>query len=102
MSVAPGRNENNWRDILWHVVSCRLEDSQILCVPNGSIQAEHEDIVREVIEFIRASERHHKKTMVTPSGQVGQVVWKLEAERERERFFWYKSIQKGCSSLWEG
>jgi hypothetical protein len=42
-------------------------------VPHGSIQAEHIDVVRKVIDFIRSKGKPLQKAMVAPSGQVDQV-----------------------------
>jgi hypothetical protein len=39
-------------------------DSQILCVLHGSIQAEHINVVRDVIEFIRSKRKALQKAMV--------------------------------------
>jgi hypothetical protein len=44
--------------------SCSLcsEDSQILFVPRGSIQAGHTGVVREEIEFIKGKESSDKRS----------------------------------------
>jgi hypothetical protein len=64
-------------------------DFQILCVPHGSIKAEHVAVVREVMEFTKIKGKALQKAMVAPpwSPEAGGMKDEAEGEHSVSRFF---------------